>query len=144
MTLHFCKNCGAALRGDDCYCPRCGNAAESDGDKAAITLPIGTTTLNINFVPRGSAAQCHADCKISAQGGLPALYEDILKVVRECGLVTVQMLRYMFPAGYIDCCKILEWLEKNKYVERVGGTNIYKSLITDEDVHGAGADNGGG
>ena len=143
MTLHFCKNCGAALRGDDCYCPHCGNLAARDGDKAAITLPMGTTTLNINFVPQVSVAQRQAGCK-SVQGGLPALYEDIIKVVRECGLVTVQMLRYMFPAGYIDCCKILEWLEKNKYVERVSGTNIFKSLIKDEDVHGAGADNDGG
>ena len=139
-----CIQCAKEIEDQARYCPHCGNAAESDGDKAAITLPIGTTTLNINFVPRVSVAQCHADCKISAQGGLPALYEDILKVVRECGLVTVQMLRYMFPAGYIDCCKILEWLEKNKYVERVGGTNIYKSLITNEDVHDTVPDKEGG
>lgn len=135
MTLYFCKHCGAVLNNGVNYCSGCGELAERDGESASITLPVGTTTLNINFVPQVSVAQNKINCEISADGKLHAIYSDILKMIAECGLVTAQMLHYLFPVGYIDCCKIMEWLESNNYVERVHGTNIYKSLISPNDMN---------
>ena len=138
MILYFCKHCGSVLHAGVNYCSNCGEIVERDGESASISLPVGTTSLNINFVPQASAAQNKINCAITADGKLPSLYADILKVVAECGLITVQMLRYRFPVGYIDCCKIMEWLEKNKYVERVGSTNIYKSLVSRDGINNSG------
>ena len=133
MNLYFCKHCGGTLHSADSYCPKCGELVERDGGEVSVSLPAGTTVLNVNFVPQVTVEQNKTCFEITADGKLPPLYADVLKVAAECGLITVQMLRYLFPVGYVDCCKIMEWLEKNKYVERVGSTNIYKSLVNSDE-----------
>lgn len=135
MTIYLCENCGAVLNDGVNYCHNCGVLATHDGGEVTINLPQGTTVLKVNFIPKVRAAQGVTDGEVTIGNNLSALYTDILKMVAKCEFISVQIMRYMFPLGYVKCCKVMEWLESNKYVERVHGTNLYKSLVKPEDIN---------
>lgn len=56
-----------------------------------------------------------------------------LKLIVEKNAVSVSMFQRSFPIGYIRSCKLVDWMESNRYVSEGGESTPRKVLITKEE-----------
>ena len=76
----------------------------------------------------------HADC--TEQNNAQDVDDDYIKALKCCieeNIASVSMLQRRFPIGYIKSCKIIDWMEKMKYISEARGNQPRKILITKEE-----------